>query len=109
MAKEYSEILSILGTEFVLSFAAYHAIFWRVFDHFSDESLSTSPKDCLGISSYTISTINAIVVSLPSAFDFFYFRRWQYPTIDEPKLAAHILYEYILYEYIFICCYIIIL
>ena len=92
MANGYSNTIYIIGVEFLLSFAVYHAIFWKVFTHFEP---SKTPQDCLGIATSTVSTINAVLITVPSPFDFFYFRRWQNPTIDQPGLAAHILYEYI--------------
>eukprot|EP01084_Bolivina_argentea_P086939 157087_1 len=49
-----------------------------------------SIEDSLTMSTNTISTIHSLLVTLPSFVDFLYFKRWENPIIDDPKLAGSI-------------------
>eukprot|EP01084_Bolivina_argentea_P234080 394093_1 len=78
----------IFGGEFAAATIAYHVIFWKLFAYF-EKAKKKSPIDCLHLSTNTISTIHS-VISLLTLYDFFSYKRWEKPTIDEPRLAGHI-------------------
>eukprot|EP01084_Bolivina_argentea_P164180 285469_1 len=91
MGNVYSKtipMIYVFGVETTISAVVYHFIFWKLFAFF--EIRKKTPKLCLTLSTNSISTMNAILLTFPSFVDFFYYQRWKYPTIDEPKLAGHI-------------------
>ena len=77
----------IFTGEFLASSAIYGAIFWKLFNRF--KHIGKSPKDCLSLSTNTISTIHSILM-MSSFFDFFYNHRWTSHIIDEPLFTGHI-------------------
>ena len=89
MGNNYSkeEYLYIFGTECLASTAIYWTIFWKLFA--KCEFNGKSPKDCLSISTNTISTIHSVLM-LSTFFDFFYYKRYESQLISEPHLTGHI-------------------
>eukprot|EP01083_Nonionella_stella_P007169 20717_1 len=88
MGNEYSTLLYTFGAEFCVSSAAYHLVFWKLFRYYKRKL--KDPKSCLLLSTNTISTINAVIIPIPGLIDFVIYKRWERPTIDEPKIAGHI-------------------
>eukprot|EP01084_Bolivina_argentea_P309320 535030_1 len=88
MGNEQSKYQYLFGAEFAASAVIYHIIFWKIYSYF-DKVKHKSPKDCLNIATNTISTIHAVISCL-TFYDFFKYKRWERPTIDEPRLAGHL-------------------
>eukprot|EP01084_Bolivina_argentea_P292776 503424_1 len=85
-SKEY---MYMFGGEFIFASIAYYAIFWKLFSYFQIVQ-KKQPMDCLNLSTNIISTIHSFISTL-ALLDFFTYRRWEKPTIDEPRLVGHII------------------